>query len=889
MFQKYLNHFDSLDGNKRVIRQNILVLGYYNRSNLGDEAYKIAIPLILEGEYNFTFSCTDDLSAIPEDVDIVICGGGDIINKYFMKKINLLLQNFSGPVYALSVGISYCGDLDYLNIFDHVFIRNKTDYFAAVKTIGKTNVTYLPDITSNLMKVIPDTIKKTRSESAAATRALKIGFALANPMINKNPAQHRIKSSIIKTIKDMLKKDKQISIFLLTFNYDRDNYESDFDLNNEIYQTINDDRVKIVTRSDPIKMIELINTLDLTICMRYHSAVFSLLTKTKNIILNFSPKMQKLVTDCDLDKWSLQSSIDNSGYPDSIDSDNLIDLIWTRIKSDEVFQNYHTMFSNSHELKAIISKKKYKNVLVKNCTNSLDQSYKNVKRMLIQYVNIDPDEYDIILHRNSRFHFDNFSQHGLAVLICYAITGQFNHACVWGLYRNMKSDDFKLFEAIDYIHHDCHKISKFSESYYPDLKIDRKIFINLDFIFEIDTDSYHRFGWNYVLGGMINLDGPRFNRKCNLLIDTHVDRSFHWGQEILETMNIIPYKQPWMGFVHHTFDTSSINNNVTLFNKPVFIESLSTCRGLFALSSHLATQLKNKLIGIGFENVPVFHLHHPMERVSNDFTLDKWNKNRKKRVIQVGAWLRNPYAIYSLPLTNDKNPEDVKKAVLKGKQMSAYFEPPHLQDNLRELLTKDNSILYNFSNLSRPDVSRPDVSRPDISRPDLSRPDVSRPDISRPDVSRPDISRPDVSRPDISRGDGNQFENKYCEGLYNLIVQNKESVEIIDTLSNESYDQLLSENIVFLNLIDASAVNTVLECLMRNTPLICNRLPAVEEVLGKHYPGFYQSPTEAVEFITNRKKIEEIYQYLLYQKKGKFSLNNFMNQFQKIVLERMLA
>ena len=62
------------------------------------------------------------------------------------------------------------------------------------------------------------------------------------------------------------------------------------------------------------------------------------------------------------------------------------------------------------------------------------------------------------------------------------------------------------------------------------------------------------------------------------------------------------------------------------------------------------------------------------------------------------------------------------------------------------------------------------------------------------------------------------------------------SVEVMEHLSDSAYDELLSENVVFLNLIDASAVNTVIECIVRNTPLIINRLPAIVEILGEDYP-----------------------------------------------------
>jgi hypothetical protein len=74
-----------------------------------------------------------------------------------------------------------------------------------------------------------------------------------------------------------------------------------------------------------------------------------------------------------------------------------------------------------------------------------------------------------------------------------------------------------------------------------------------------------------------------------------------------------------------------------------------------------------------------------------------------------------------------------------------------------------------------------------------------------------------------------------------------ESVEHIDFLPNNHYDELLSKNIVFVYLYDASANNAVVECLARNTPLLINKIPPVVEYLGLDYPFYYSSYEEAIE------------------------------------------
>lgn len=83
-----------------------------------------------------------------------------------------------------------------------------------------------------------------------------------------------------------------------------------------------------------------------------------------------------------------------------------------------------------------------------------------------------------------------------------------------------------------------------------------------------------------------------------------------------------------------------------------------------------------------------------------------------------------------------------------------------------------------------------------------------------------------------------------------------------DRILNEEYDDLLSSSIVFLDLYDAVANTTVIECMARNTPLIINRLPGVEEYLGREYPLFYDTLEEAAAMFNNEKRLEEGFIYL---------------------------
>jgi hypothetical protein len=68
---------------------------------------------------------------------------------------------------------------------------------------------------------------------------------------------------------------------------------------------------------------------------------------------------------------------------------------------------------------------------------------------------------------------------------------------------------------------------------------------------------------------------------------------------------------------------------------------------------------------------------------------------------------------------------------------------------------------------------------------------------------------------------------------------------VVQHVANVAYDELLAQNIVLLWLYDASANNAVVECIVRGTPLLVNRLPAVEEYLGADYPLYVDDLADA--------------------------------------------
>ena len=101
-------------------------------------------------------------------------------------------------------------------------------------------------------------------------------------------------------------------------------------------------------------------------------------------------------------------------------------------------------------------------------------------------------------------------------------------------------------------------------------------------------------------------------------------------------------------------------------------------------------------------------------------------------------------------------------------------------------------------------------------------------------------------------------------------------VKMYYTETIEEYDNLLTNNIVFIDLFDAAANNAVIECIIRNTPIIINKLDAVVEYLGEDYPLYFNNLNE-INDLLDIKNILKSYEYLKKMDKTFLNMDVFIN------------
>lgn len=103
------------------------------------------------------------------------------------------------------------------------------------------------------------------------------------------------------------------------------------------------------------------------------------------------------------------------------------------------------------------------------------------------------------------------------------------------------------------------------------------------------------------------------------------------------------------------------------------------------------------------------------------------------------------------------------------------------------------------------------------------------------------------------------------QSLENVEVSEKDfvSVQKLPHQNSSNYDNLLSENITFMDFYDISASNLIIESIVRNTPILVRKHQAVVDYLGETYPLYFDSLEEASVKLKNVELIKSAYEYLI--------------------------
>lgn len=800
--------------------QKIIIVGYYDHSNLGDELFRLAFQNLLSG-HTLTFVDVDQLQSYNAfQYDVIILGGGDVVNNYFIDKVWAWLNKFKSGIrcYAYSIGIPFpsCITDGKVSLFDYVICRNREDMPALKAKLGAYNVEYLPDFVFSLdVKKKPIKVKN------------KICVSLARQCCR----EQKVFDKLVILLGNLC---QNYEVVMIPFNTNAENInENDIKVAMDLKEKV--PLLNVITETLSMKeVIRHYKESKFVLCMRLHSHVLSIMANTPFVSLYSTRKVKNMIYDYSLEEYSTPMILDckfckNVGCP------SCQQMCGTPVDFDllSVEENIRNVITNDN-----VVRKMFKGIadanasMLANATFDLTRERTSapffindkimadrkakIVNMIINYVTkADVTTPDVeMLKTGSVLDFllkYDVTDLGLVAddvtrLICLDIAGTDYPDVHFGLRQQILTPFFRLYDSLHYL-----LSLQYNTGFVRKEIISPTGPFNMNHVFQETLKNYHYGGWMYAMDGIYkNLHNPN-----GMIFDGMVDKTFHWNNDFYQRIGMIPYTQNWAGIVHHSTNKDfSPYNCCNLLTNPNFLASLPYCKCLFTLSMTLRDWFIQELKKIGFDT-PVVALVHPTPVPTKFFTFNAFKCNEDRKIALIGGWYRRVYSIYELH-TN------LHKCQIVGDKMLNYVLPA------------DFSFDHILDYASTPDEQD-------------------------------------------QHGGCGKSKNKYLIQMVETLKKNHNSVTIIPKLSNLDYDYFLSENIVFLELIDASASNTILECLMRNTPILINKLPAIVEMLGPQYPFYYEDLDEAHDKADDLKLIEKTTDYLRNMNKNRFDIKTFIN------------
>ena len=923
----------------------VLALGFFNRGNFGDELYKTVYAERLSArDIEFTCMSLEDLKEAPEVpkcYDGVCVGGGDILNAYFMRFLAPKLEVFKGTKIALSVGVPFESCIHYVDLFDYVILRSRADEATVKARIGDGHVACFPDMAYTL--AVPRTIGLP---FVASPR--RIGVFLSRPIYARGDNRHyeRIVRDIAKSLDEVCMAHPEAILYLIPFNTFDSQDENDTILNAEVSALCcMGARIKVVQEEhwDLRVYQKWFGAIDAAVCMRYHAAVLSMMFEVPFVALVSTRKMRTLLEDNDLRDHACTMEVDPHTHAP------------TELRSGAVTKTLrHVLSHRSGKVATGFPQTQQQFVALvrrllreRHCRTSGAVALSDRARMamvsrvieaLAWRAGLSPDATASVLSGKktgtTAAELQGMNPMWLAMLVCHHVTGNADAPYVYGLSRSLMMDDCDVKGAVEWIMRDHH----LTGSVRPLPRGEMGARVTFSSMHRQLYKGLHRSGWHFAMKGLLKYhdDSGR-----SVLCDTYMDRTFHWTSSVLISEGVIPYRRPWIGILHHTTDTAFSEHNCTeMFESPALLASLPWCTAILTLSRALQGEVRTLLKTHGFGGVPTIALVHPTERVpeSSEFTMEKFERNPHRHVVQIGAWLRDPFAIYKLHLReHTEHSIGLMKAVLHGRHMDNCVRPA---DNLARLSAVTGHLLDADGSMCRDSTGsmcrdpvgsmcrdpvewmcrdstetmcrdsgwmcRDPVESMCRDSGWMCRDPVQwmcrdsgwmcrdpvgpmcRTGIAS--LDRADAMCRDMGGVMCRSGEWNMAGlyrerrgNKYVQAMLRSLHDTERSVKVLPLCDDQAYDKLLAENLVFLCLLDASAVNTVIECIVRNTPIVINRLPALEELLGSDYPLFYMDFHEAADILGDLDVIRRGHHHIKRLDKEVFTLDTFCKGFEGVL------
>lgn len=270
----------------------INIIGWYGKRNVGDEAFRYAHKEIFKG-HDLNFITPPMKCRKP---DIVVLGGGAVASPFYLS----ILPN-DIPRYALGIDLAYKSEADLLAEakFKSIIIRTKSDV-EYLKSKVSCPVQAMPDLAFMLKPSGNDILSRYKRYPKKKTLGVLV-TDYVNPAIDRDVEQFAarawsFKLNLAKKLDAIQSKGWEVVLIPCSTG----GYGDDRRMNLDLAAFMEKHPTNIIKTFSPQDTIDLIAQLDLSLCMRFHAHIFSIIAGTPLVSIDYTRKVQLLLEENDL-------------------------------------------------------------------------------------------------------------------------------------------------------------------------------------------------------------------------------------------------------------------------------------------------------------------------------------------------------------------------------------------------------------------------------------------------------------------------------------------------------------------------------------------------------------------------------------------------------------
>lgn len=298
---------------------NIGIVGWYGMKNIGDESFREVFSQALCPHHIRYYTPP----GTPHDCDVYILGGGNVASPFYLNEISDCL-----PLYGLGIGIGYESEIDLLakRPFKEVYLRNQTDVEMA-RTKCPFPVHYTPDLAFWLSPSRPVPRRWDGKKKIAV-----IASDYINPAIDRSVNQFGMRAYDFQ-----VKLAAELDVLteqgweVLLMPCSTDGYGDDRRVMLGIASFMKKRPAMIMDTMCPHAMIDILAGQDVTICMRFHSVIFSVIAGTPPLAIAHSRKVQLF-----MEENGMSDLIVGTFDGDKFMTKNLVEIAIQEAENDEL-------------------------------------------------------------------------------------------------------------------------------------------------------------------------------------------------------------------------------------------------------------------------------------------------------------------------------------------------------------------------------------------------------------------------------------------------------------------------------------------------------------------------------------------------------------------------